>query len=348
MIFQGRPEKKVFQNAALFLAFLSLFLVFPPRSPYPWANQLFCLGILIPAFFLLARFTSSLFSLLFLALLSGPLLMAWVSAEILKSLDFFLQWGMFIWGLNWSRQAFKSPFRLKPDLIQGITAALIFLALLFWQKTPWKETLLMALSLSFIAGPGRKKTEISGWIYFLPIFGLIWALQWRQGAALTGFMILTALFFILHQRFLQKKVKPALLIFFLSFSAAAFSRILPFPVLLAGIAAGFFFKQETKEADVLPEQSLKYLILLFSLTALKLKLSLLWPVTLFFLIRTLILFFYPETRTLKQEQKAEINHHAMALSASSIFSLEEDFSQLILGAVFFSLISIFFLRWKKD
>ena len=346
MIFQKPSEKIFFQNLALAGILFAFFFILPLKTPYLWVNQLLCLGLLIPTFYLFSLVLTPFLALLFLGILSGPMIMDWVSAEIFNGLDFFISWGLFFWCLRAGQKIFQNRSFQIIDFFLFLLAGLIFSYLFFWHNLPWQECVLFSFSFSFIFLPFFKKDLSIYWGFLFLIVASLFLVSLKQGFILGAVFLLIVVVWFLSERFLFKKISFSLLILILSFVIALLNHVYPFSTLLAGLLMGYFFlKEEEKFKKSVFVNPVISLLILLLLTSFQFSFALFWPVALLFFLVGVFLFF---NFSKYQNNKNHIHYFALVLGLGYHKILNFTFFTFSLSALALFLFLTFFLKLKKD
>lgn len=335
--------------AGLFLAFLSisflaLYYFFPLSQLYTWVYTLIVVGFFLPIFFISVHFIPPVLALLFFILVFNHNVMDVFVQPGFDLLDFFLQWGFFLWGVEIGNKLDKK--HLSWRWVNLRLLLIIVLASLLFLFLSWQQALWTALMVSYMSCACAKES-VSGnlLVISLSVLFLTANISWTAGLWFLLYLGLLFIFYSVYDVFLSKKVSLRLFLFFLSFAVIIFSfSIEKSPVFIYGYAAGALFLSRKELFKNFFMDFYKYFLIGVLLTRLD------WhPWFLMMGLSLTCAVFLLHWAGERKWERAVGNSISLELPLSMLFVASSlGISQIIMYGAFFSLILTFSLYWKRN
>ncbi|PKL15173.1 MAG: hypothetical protein CVV50_00990 [Spirochaetae bacterium HGW-Spirochaetae-6] len=335
--------------AGLFLAFLSisflaLYYFFPLGQLYTWVYILVILGFCVPIFFISMNFFPPVLVLIFFVLVFNHRIMDVFAQPGLDLLDFFLQWGFFLWGMEMGNKLNRGDFswrRMHIRLVLIIVLAALAFLLLSWQQALW-----LALMASYMSHDSSKEGVSGNFLVILfTMLFMTLSISWTTGM---WFLIYAGILFILYSLydiFLSKKVSLRLFLFFLSFVVVIFSfSVEKSPVFIYGYAAGALFLYQRKLVKNFFMDFYKYFLIGILLCRLD------WdPLFLLMGLGLTMGVFLLHWAGVRKWEVAVGHAVALELPLSLLYVASQlGVSQIVMYCVFFSLVLVSLLYWRRN
>ncbi len=234
----------LFIYITLFISYYKLI----PKAPQ-WTHNLLIIGFILPIiYFLNSILFYSIPIIIIGILLNSNHMIAIISKESLKIFDFFIQWFLFIWGLEIGRNIqIKKHFKNSLPLL-FITPAIFGISYFFTKNI--HSSIFLALILSSSSSLFIEKIYLTKNFmpYILAIIYLSIFVNFDIGIISIIYLFFVFIIFNIYDLFLVKKVKLHLFMFFLSFITILISfSVQKIPTLIFGFFTGaiFYYKSES-------------------------------------------------------------------------------------------------------